>query len=229
MEKRINAPGWHGMERAHGARAPRLGLALCAIALALFALCFAFAAPAHAKEVGSEIGVSDDIARVHVTKLDADTHDYVSGATMAIIDKETGEVIDEWVTGAGTHAYEKGSLVVDRPYILREIAAPEGFSKVDDVEFVVNAKEGTGLTILSGTSGQFDLTESYKISLYDKADAIENEIVVTETTKPTTTPTSKTPAPKTGDETPISTVMVLVGIGIIAIIALEVLKRRIKE
>lgn len=201
--------------------------AMLVVALAL--ACTVFALPAFAnKQLDAPTTVSDDITRVHVAKLDADTHDYVIGAKMAIIDEETGQVVDEWISGSGVHEYEKGSLVVERVYILRELEAPEGFDKVDDVRFVVNEMEGSGLTILSGTNDQFELTESYKINLYDKPHDTENVITTTKPASSTSTPT-RAAAPKTGDETPMITVGILVLAGILAIALLQLSKGLLRK
>ena len=198
-------------------------LAVAAVALA----CFAFAPSAYAnRQIDAPTTVSDDITRLHVNKLDADTHEYVQGAKMAIIDKETGEVVDEWTTGEDTHENEK-NLVVDRVYILREIEAPEGFEKAADTEFKVNATEGEGITILSGDDAE--LTQSYSLNLYDKAKDTEKEITVTnERNKEKTITTTKKVAPKTGDETPMSTVGILVGVGVALIVVLQLVKRRLR-
>ena len=194
--------------------------AILAVAIAL--TCTVFALPAYANiQLDAPTTVSDDITRLHVNKLDADTHDYVIGATMAIINEGTGEVVDSWVTGSGTHENEKG-LDVNVVYILREIAAPDGFSKADDVRFIVNETEGTGITILS-QGNDSELSESYKLTMYDKAADIVNEITVTET-RPA--PTNKGVAPKTGDETPLTTVAILIAAGVIAIVLLQFYKRR---
>ena len=200
----------------------------CAVvfAVALALACVVLAPSAYANtQLGAPTTVSDDITRVHVNKLDADTHDYVVGASMAIIDEETGEVIDEWITDGSMHQYEKGSLVVERVYILRELAAPEGYARVDDVRFVVNEMEGKGLTVISGTAGQFDQTSANVIALYDTAVPVEQETVVTETRASSSNPT-KAAAPKTGDETPMTTVALLVSAGVIAILVLQLFKRR---
>ena len=200
-----------------------------ALALAAFAMAFAFIPPAHANtQLGAPTTVSDDITRVHVNKLDADTHEHVVGATMVIIDEETGEVIDEWITDGSMHQYEKGSLVVERVYILRELAAPDGYERVDDVRFVVNEMEGKGLTVISGTSGQFDQTSANVIALYDTAVPVEKETVVTETRPASSSPT-RAAAPKTGDETPMTTVALFVSACVIAIFALQLLKRRVSK
>ena len=183
-------------------------------------------------EVTSDIGVSDDITRIHVNKLDADTHEYVEGAAMMIIEKDTGLVVDEWESGKGAHECEK-KLDVKKVYILREVSAPNGYTVVEDTEFMANEMEGTGITLLSG--GDAELTESYKVNLYDKATDTENVVTVTQTRGTDSNGSggnsgaTKAAAPKTGDETPMSLIATLVGFGIIAIVVLQLTKRRIKE
>lgn len=206
------------------------GAAILAMALLLACL---FAAPAFAnKQYDAPTTVSDDITRIHVNKLDADTSEYVIGARMAIINEETGEIVDEWVTGEGTHQNEKG-LNVNVVYILRELEAPEGYGTVEDVRFVVDEMEGNGIHILSQGNDSEQVVDqvemplgSYKVNLYDKAVPIENEIVVT---RPAPENPSKTVAPKTGDEAPLNTVALLVVAGIVAIAVLQVAKVRVKE
>ena len=211
------------------AKTIRFGALAAALAAVALLACLTFAPAAFAnRQMNAPTTVSDDITRVHVNKLDADTHEFVQGASMAIIEKETGTVVDEWVTGSATHANEK-HLDVDKVYILREVTAPDGYEKVEDTEFIVNATEGTGITVLSGPG---ELTESYKVNLYDKAETVTNEKVVTKTRGATSTSKSsstKTVAPKTGDETPITLVALLVVIGVLAIGILEIPKRRAKE
>lgn len=215
--------------------------AAAALALALALLACAFGVPrAYAnQQLDAPTVVSDDITRVYVNKLDSDTHEYVQGASMAILEKDSGTVVDEWVSGEAPHANEKG-LNVGVVYILREVAAPDGYEVAEDTEFMVNEVEGAGITVLSGPA---ELTESYRFNLYDKAKDIEKETVVTET-RPTATAgapsnpstpsgsngtTTRAVAPKTGDETPVSLVFTLVVIGLLAIGILEIPKRRMKE
>lgn len=170
------------------------------------------------------IQVSDDITRLNVAKLDPDTREYVKGATMQIIEKDTGEVVDEWVTTDTTHKNEK-SLNVNVVYILRELSAPDGFQKAKDTEFMVNETEGTGITILSGDDAE--LTQSYTINLYDKKGTTTNEVTYTKTNnKTTTTTTSKVKAPKTADETPILAVSAAVVVCLASISVIQVIKRK---
>lgn len=188
-------------------------------AMALLIAC-AFVVPAYANtQLDAPTTVSDDVTRLKVTKLDADTHEYVSGAKMAIINEETSEVVDSWVTGTASHENSK-VLDVNVVYILRELEAPSGYDKVNDVRFIVNETEGSGITILSGGDGA-SLTESYKVSLYDKKQPIGKEIVAEKKVN-----ASKTVAPKTGDETPLNAVAALLVVSALLVVVLEVVKRR---
>ena len=207
------------------------------VALAFVALWFAAPQAAYADnaQLDAPVTVSDDVTRLHVNKLDADTHEYVVGATLTIIDEESGKVVDSWVTGKSTHEIEK-LLDAGKTYILRELSAPDGFEKVPDVRFEVLKTEGEGIKILSGAD-DVELSESYKLAVYDKAKPVEKEKTVTKerpNTETTTTPktpenTSKVVAPKTGDETPLTLVAGLMGLGVSIILILQLVKRRIEE
>ena len=199
-----------------------------ALLAAALVLSFALAAPAYAKiHLNAPTTVSDDITRLHISKLDADTHAYVAGAKMAIVNEETGEVVDEWVTATGVHENEKG-LDVGVVYVLRELEAPEGYGTVQDVRFVVNETEGTGITVLS-QGNDSELTASYKLNLYDKALGAAGETVVTQTRGvPAGGGPSRAVAPKTGDGTPLGAVGALVGLGVLAIILLQIPKRKME-
>lgn len=207
----------------------------CVLALAALA---AWAQPALAnqtlqvlKEDGSAAQVSDAITKLDVAKLDKDTHEYVQGAVMQIIEKDTGTVVDEWTTTSATHNNSK-KLNVNTHYILREKTAPNGYSTAKDTEFYIDEIEGVGVHIVSGDDAE--LTQSTNINLYDKKKATTAETVVTKTNNntngnSTSSSASKTVAPKTGDETPLWAV----GIGVVVCAAgaagLQVLKRRMKK
>ena len=198
----------------------RIGAICMALAAALLAcvLCAPQALAKQTVDMPEGWGVSDDITRIHVTKVDAGTHEALKGAKMAIIDRETGEVIDEWTTDGTTHETEK-LLDVNRDYILRELEAPEGYDKVQDTIFKVNEIEGTGITIKNPVPSTTELSESYKVTIYDQHVDIVKEETRTVTTK----------APKTGDETPLAPVSALAGAAILGIVVLQFAKRRIKD
>ncbi|MGE9993924.1 SpaA isopeptide-forming pilin-related protein, partial [Peptoniphilaceae bacterium SGI.137] len=57
------------------------------------------------------------------------------GATIQILDKETGEVIDEWVSGEKPHRII--GLVVGKTYMMKETIAPKGYATAEPIEFTV--------------------------------------------------------------------------------------------
>lgn len=207
---------------------------VAALVVALMLAC-AFAMPAHAKVLEAPTTVADDITRLHVNKLDADTHEPVIGATMVIVD-EDGNTVAEWVSDGSTFKIEKG-LDVDVVYTLKELNAPEGYSAISPISFTVDPIEGNGIIINSGDESQFDLRMEFSslaegvqnmLNLYDEPDDIYVEKVVTET-RPAPESPSKTVAPKTGDEAPITLVAILVVAGVLAIAVLQIPKRRMTK
>ncbi len=89
--------------------------------------------------------VVDELTRVEIDKFDQDGNK-LFGATMQIINKTTGEVVEEWETTEETKVIEG---LDHGDYILREITAPNGFQKILDIEFTVN--DDNGVTILEVT------------------------------------------------------------------------------
>lgn len=109
-------------------------------------------------------GVYDEATRVDFTKLDTRTHEWVEGAKLSIIEKDTSKVVNSWTSGQAPERLE-GTLNVDTTYILREDEAPEGYAKANDVEFMID--QYGSVKLLSGTSnGNAELQDS-TISLYD--------------------------------------------------------------
>lgn len=208
-----------------------------AAVLAVLALCLAVQ-PAWANKVlDSAITVSDDITRIHVNKLDAQTHEFVPGAVMQIIEKDTGSVVDEWTTDGTTHQNEKG-LNVNVVYVLHEEQAPDGYAAVEDIEFMVNEMEGTGITILSDESDEWELTESYKVAVYDRSTAIIEQEQIEHRSSSSSAGSSSSSSSgkgsdssgsnlgvKTGDTAPVTTIA-LVAVAALAIVLLAVFARR---
>lgn len=205
---------------------------VAALAVAMMLAC-AFAMPAYAKVLEAPTTVADDITRLHVSKLDADTHEPVVGATMIIVD-EQGNTVAEWVSDGSVFKIEKG-LDVDVVYTLKELNPPEGYSAISPISFTVDPIEGNGIIINSGDETQFDLRMEFsslaegvqnKLNLYDKADAVYTETVVTETRGVPSNTTTKAAAPKTGDETPLMPFAMFAVAGIATILILQVPKRK---
>ena len=195
-------------------------MALAAIAAALLLACTVFISSAWAANKTLEVpfDVTDEATHVEVGKLDSDTHDYVEGAKLAIIEKESGNVIDRWTTGQALHE-NKGTLVVGTTYILRELSAPEGYAVAPDAEFVVNENEGEGVSLLSTGDGA-ELIGTSRLNMYDTKLPAEKEVVETrERQVPTGSPT-------TGDPLPIVPIAAGAGVSLAAIIGLLVWRRR---
>ena len=77
---------------------------------------------------------------------------YLPGAHMAVIDKETEEIVEEWVTDSGKpHTWNISGYVDSggyktfegKQFILRELEAPAGYQKADDIEFTLKAHVDT--------------------------------------------------------------------------------------
>lgn len=152
--------------------------------------------------------VSDNITRLNVNKLEKGSRDYVEGAHMVIIEKETGKVVTEWVTDGKTHEVarntddpNRGALNIDTVYILRELEAPEGYAKAADTEFMIHSDNfNTTGEIISGDDADSEEIrgsgpeQAYVINLYDEA--------VVETTEERTVP--RRTNNETGSDTRVS-------------------------
>ena len=108
-------------------------------------------------------GVSDEVTKLSVSKLDYTNHEFVAGAKMQILEKSSGKIVAEWTTGDSAESFER-KLNVDTSYILREVSAPEGYDLAEDTEFIIDA-----YGILSITSGpDAEKTSDTALRIYDK-------------------------------------------------------------
>ena len=222
IEKRCVAYGGK-VSQDRGVGFFRWGMFLAAAACVFLAI-GAAALPGQAfanRTLEAPMTVSDDVTRVSVGKFDAATHEFVVGAHLAIVEKATGAVADDWKTEKTLHETTK-VLDVDKAYVLREIEAPSGYQKAKDVEFVVNAVEGEGVTIVSADAKECELVDPYTLSLYDAKAPVEK--VVTKT-RPQNRATSSA-SPQTGDRTPLAVVGGLAALALVAIVILRIAKRK---
>ena len=86
-----------------------------------------------------ELNITNEKTKVDISKVDATTGKEIEGAHMSLTDKETGEVIEEWVSAKEPHRIE--GLSVGKTYIVHEDIAPAGYELAQDVEFTI---EDTG-------------------------------------------------------------------------------------
>lgn len=67
----------------------------------------------------------------------------LEGATIQVIDKETGKIIDEWVSTTEEHKIYY--LIEGKEYIMKEISAPYGYEIAEEITFV--AGDGKKVTM----------------------------------------------------------------------------------
>lgn len=164
-------------------------------------------------------GVADEATELQVSKLDTRTHEWVEGAELLILEKDTGKEIASWTSGKAPEKLQK-TLNVDTTYILREFKAPKDYRLANDVEFVIDNYGNVSIT--KGTeNGNAELSDN-TINLYDTMMDAE-EVVTQQREKTREVPTADTLLAKTGDMLP------LLGIGIVALAALVVLAIAIRR
>lgn len=108
--------------------------------------------PADKQDVGTLRAIEDKAAvtefqaswlsfnEVKISKQDITNKSELPGAKMKVIDAESGEMADEWVSTNTPHVIK--NLVKGRKYILNEVAAPKGFRLSEEkIEFVAGQKE----------------------------------------------------------------------------------------
>ncbi len=190
------------------------------------------------QEIAEAPGVSDEVTKLYVSKLDATNHEFVSGAKLQIIEKATGKVVEEWTTGESVQSFER-KLNVETAYILHEVSAPDGYELAEDTEFVIDQ-----YGILSITSGDdAEKTSDTSLSLYDKklgvtetivkktekhntkyVDKQETSTTTSEKAAAETTATSKSNTVKTGDTAKVA--LFAISAIVAAAVAVVIIRKR---
>lgn len=83
----------------------------------------------------TKVTMKDEITKTDISKVDATTGEEIEGAKLTLTDKETGAVIDSWISAKEPHRIT--GLAVGKTYILHEESAPQGYLIANDVEFTV--------------------------------------------------------------------------------------------
>ena len=83
----------------------------------------------------TKVTMKDEITKVDISKVDASTGEELEGAMLTLSDKETGEIIENWISQKEAHRIN--GLVAGKTYVLHEEAAPDGYLVATDVEFTV--------------------------------------------------------------------------------------------
>lgn len=94
---------------------------------------------------GDELGIHIENKPVEMefSKVDITTGEELPGAEMTVTDKETGEVVDEWISGKEPHKIKY--LVQGREYIMTEKTAPDGYEVAESITF--KAEDGLKITM----------------------------------------------------------------------------------
>lgn len=77
------------------------------------------------------------------SKVDETGTNELPGAKIQIIDKETGEIIEEWVSTKEPHIIHY--LVEGKEYVMREVTAPNGYEIAEEITFI--AGDGQKVTM----------------------------------------------------------------------------------
>lgn len=167
-------------------------------------------------------GVFDEATYTEIAKVDTRTHEWVEGAELSIVEKDSGKVINSWKSGTAVEVLQ-GKLNVDTTYILREDKAPEGYTKANDVEFKID--QYGAIEILSGTSNGNAELQDATIRLYDTmldaevVETVQKENVIE------TPDNSAGGLSKTGDYLPIAGVALL-ALGSLIVLLVVARKRK---
>lgn len=91
----------------------------------------------------------------------------LEGAKLQVIDKETGSIIDEWISGKEPHMIHY--LIEGKEYIMKEISAPYGYEIAEEITFT--AGDGQKVTMKD------KMIRSYikvnKVDYYDHKDILK--------------------------------------------------------
>ena len=89
------------------------------------------------KENGDNFTITCENKPTEITfsKVDETGVKEIAGATIQIIDKETNEVVEEWISNEETHIVNY--LVEGKEYIMKEISAPYGYEIAEEITFVM--------------------------------------------------------------------------------------------
>lgn len=90
-----------------------------------------------------EIECKNKPTEIVFSKVDATNNKELPGATITVTDKETGKLIDQWVSTDESHVIKY--LVEGKEYVMTEIIAPDGYEQAESITFI--AKDGLKVTM----------------------------------------------------------------------------------
>lgn len=115
-----------------------------------------------------KVKVGNKATRVMIEKVDEDGK-ALAGASMAIRDPQTRQIIETWTSTSEPHVIE-GVLTAGKTYYLSELQAPKGYEIAADQEFTVSSDGTVSVTVIDKKSNKKEegsVTVTKKISLVD--------------------------------------------------------------
>ena len=89
------------------------------------------------------IDVENKPLEMEFSKVDITNNEELEGAKLQVIDKETGKVIDKWISTKEPHKIKY--LIEGKEYIMKEITAPKGYEIAESITF--KAEDGVKITM----------------------------------------------------------------------------------
>ena len=112
-----------------------------------------------------EIKIANEQTRTEISKKDAATGEELPGATLSLKEKETGDLIETWVSTEQPHIIR--GLHQGKTYVLTEDLAPLGYALCQDVEFTINGAHGV--------TNKVEMIDELTVAEISKKDATTGE------------------------------------------------------
>lgn len=88
------------------------------------------------ENIDNQVVMYDDTTKIEFSKTDITNGKELPGCHMQVTDKDTGKVMDEWVSSRQSHVTE-GKYAVGKTYVLTETKARDGYATATSIEFTV--------------------------------------------------------------------------------------------
>jgi hypothetical protein len=88
------------------------------------------------ENIDNQVVMYDDTTKIEFSKTDITNGKELLGCHMQVTDKDTGKVMDEWVSSEQSHVIE-GKYAVGKAYVLTETKPRDGYATATSIEFSV--------------------------------------------------------------------------------------------
>ncbi|MEE0715601.1 MAG: SpaA isopeptide-forming pilin-related protein [Eubacterium sp.] len=88
------------------------------------------------ENIDNQVIMYDDTTKIEFSKTDITNGKELPGCHMQVTDKDTGKVMDEWVSSEQSHVIE-GKYAVGKTYVLTETRPRDGYATATSIEFAV--------------------------------------------------------------------------------------------